>query len=127
VPNAIHDGNLPCMVNFLNCTTYSSLTGQGNINRGDLALTMRLYLGTINTVTTMENKADEFIPLVESAFLGNSTLSYNNSPLNGILEFQLLSNSGLVSQRYVVNSGSDSPYYAVVEFPATIRLQVRIC
>lgn len=129
VPVAITASACPLFINFFGQTIYTGLQGNGVVSRADLSCTMRLYLGIPNTITAMENKADELIPLVETAFLGNTMLEYNNQPMN-IGGFTLLTNSGLVSQQYAVQSSANetnNPFYAVVEFPTIISLNLRNC
>lgn len=127
VPPSINNAMCPLFVNFFFGTTYTSLQGQGAVTQASMSLTMRLYLGAFNTVTAMEDTADEMIPLVEALFVGNNLLMHNNAPLN-IQEFRMLTNSGLTSQQYVVPSEqTDVPYYAVVEFPATVSYIIRNC
>lgn len=121
VPPAIHAGQCPLFVNFLGRTTYTSVSGGGSISRGDLDVTMRLYLGVYNSISEMEDLADTFEPLVESAFLGNSQLSLSNAPLAQINNARLLSNSGLTVQNYAVGN-SDSENFAVIEFPLVISI-----
>lgn len=123
VPNAISTSHCPVFVNLFRNTTYASYSGDFADGYGDLNITMKLYMGAFNTVTAMENKADSLIEAVESAFLGNTTLSLNNVPLAKIDSFRLVTNSGITSQPYIVGNSSDT-HYAVVDFPAIVRLRI---
>lgn len=125
VPVAITSGGMPKFINFFGATTYTSLQGQGEVLQADMEIIMRLYMGAFNTVATMETLADTLVPLVEQAFLGNSMLCLNNSPLSDINEARLNSNSGITSQQYIVGAGQSEDFYAVVEFPMTVSYLIR--
>lgn len=120
IPPMIHNAQCPLFVNFLERTDYTSRSGHFSVAKGDLTVTMRLYLGVFNTVSDMEDLVDIFEPRVESAFLGNTVLALNNAPFPNI-ESRLLSNSGLTVQPYVAGD-SDSDQYGVIEFPLIISI-----